>query len=103
MDVTSKVLLGLDADGFRRGIQQVDAKLKETSKLMGNLGQLIGASFAVSQIQAFTSEAIQLGSQLQTVGKGFERFGDAATLAELRKSTRGLVTDLDLMKAAVTA
>ncbi len=103
MDVTSKVLLGLDADGFRRGIQQVDAKLKETSKLMGNLGQLIGASFAVGQIQAFTSEAIQLGSQLQTVSKGFERFGDAATLAELRKSTRGLVTDLDLMKAAVTA
>ena len=103
MDVTSKVLLGLDADGFRRGIQQVDAKLKETSKLMGNLGQLIGASFAVSQIQAFTSEAIQLGSQLQTVGKGFERFGDAARLAELRKATRGLVTDLDLMKAAVTA
>jgi len=103
MDVTSKVLLGLDAAGFRRGIQQVDAKLKQTSKLMGNLGQLIGASFAVSQIQAFTSEAIQLGSQLETVGKGFERFGDASTLAELRKSTRGLVTDLDLMKAAVSA
>jgi hypothetical protein len=103
MDVTSKVLFGLDADGFRRGIQQVDAKLKQTSKLMGNLGQLIGASFAVSQIQAFTSEAIQLGSQMETVGKGFERFGDASTLAELRKSTRGLVTDLDLMKAAVSA
>ncbi len=103
MDVTSKVLLGLDADGFRRGIQQVDAKLKETSKLMGNLGQLIGASFAVSHIQAFTAEAIQLGSQLETVSKGFARFGDVSTLMELRKSTRGLVTDLDLMKAAVTA
>jgi hypothetical protein len=42
-DVTSKVLLGLDAKEFRRGIQQVDAKLKETSKLFGNLGQAIGA------------------------------------------------------------
>jgi hypothetical protein len=103
MDVTSKVLLGLDADGFRRGIQQVDAKLKETSKLMGNLGQLIGASFAVSKIQAFTAEAIQLGSQMETVGKGFARFGDASTLADLRKSTRGLVTDLELMKATVMA
>ena len=103
MDVTSKVLLGLDADGFRRGIQQVDAKLKQTSKLMGNLGQLIGASFAASQIQAFTSEAIQLGSQLETVGKGFARFGSQMDLENLRKSTRGLVTDLDLMKAAVTA
>ena len=103
MDVTSKVLLGLDAAQFRRGIQQVDAKLKETSKLFQNLGGIIGASFAVSQIQAFTSEAIQLGSQMQTVGKGFARFGSEMDLENLRKSTRGLVTDLELMKAVVTA
>jgi hypothetical protein len=102
-DVTSKVILGLDPSEFRRGIQQVDAKLKETSKLFGNLGQAIGAAFAVSQIQAFAAEAIQLGSQMQTVGKGFARFGDQAQLEQLRKSTRGLVTDLDLMKATVMA
>ena len=102
-DVTSKVILGLDPSEFRRGIQQVDAKLKETSKLLGNLGQLIGASFAVSHLQAFTTEAIQLGSQLETVSKGFTRFGDAAQLAQLRKATRGLVTDLDLMKVSVQA
>jgi len=102
-DVTSKVILGLDPSEFRRGIQQVDAKLKETSKLLGNLGQLIGASFAVGHLQAFTTEAIQLGSQLETVSKGFARFGDPAQLAQLRKATRGLVTDLDLMKATVMA
>jgi hypothetical protein len=103
MDVTSKVLLGLDAAEFRRGIQQVDAKLKETSKLFQNLGGIIGASFAVGEIQAFTAEAIQLGSQMITVGKGFARFGSEMDLEKLRKSTRGLVTDLDLMKATVTA
>jgi hypothetical protein len=102
-DVTSKVILGLDPSQFRRGIQQVDSKLKETSKLFGNLGQAIGAAFAVSQIQAFASEAIKMGSQLETVRKGFERFGDISTLGELRKATRGLVTDLDLMKVAVQA
>jgi hypothetical protein len=102
-DVTSKVILGLDPSEFRRGIQQVDAKLKETSKLFGNLGQVIGATFAVGQIQAFATEAIKLGSQLETVRKGFERFGDAATLGELRRATRGLVTDLELMKVAVQA
>lgn len=103
MDVTSKVLLGLDAAQFRRGIQQVDAKLKGTSKLFQNLGGLIGASFAVSHIQAFTAEAIQLGSQMETVGKGFARFGSEMDLENLRKSTRGLVTDLELMKATVSA
>lgn len=102
-DVTSKVILGLDPSEFRRGIQQVDSKLKETSKLFGNLGQAVGAAFAVSQIQAFASEAIKMGSQLETVRKGFERFGDISTLGELRKATRGLVTDLDLMKVAVQA
>jgi hypothetical protein len=102
-DVTSKVIFGLDPSEFRRGIQQVDAKLKETSKLFSNLGQAVGAAFAVGQIQAFTAEAIQLGSQMQTVGKGFARFGDQARLEELRKATRGLVTDLDLMKATVMA
>ena len=102
-DVTSKVIFGLDPSEFRRGIQQVDAKLKETSKLFSNLGQAVGAAFAVGQIQAFAAEAIQLGSQLQTVGKGFARFGDQTKLEELRKATRGLVTDLDLMKATVMA
>jgi hypothetical protein len=40
---------------------------------------------------------------MQTVGKGFARFGDQAQLEQLRKSTRGLVTDLNLMKATVMA
>ena len=103
MDVTSKVILGIDPSEFRRGIQQVDAKLKETSRLFQNLGQTIGAAFAVSQIQAFASEAIQLGSQMQTVSKGFARFGNEMQLEQLRKSTRGLVSDLDLMKVTVQA
>lgn len=102
-DVTSKVLLGLDAKEFRRGIQQVDAKLKETSKLFGNLGQAIGAAFIVGQVQAFASETIKLGSELQTVGRGFARFGNEMQLETLRKATRGLVSDLELMKVTVQA
>ena len=102
-DVTSKVILGLDPSEFRRGIQQVDAKLKETSKLFQNLGQTIGLAFAGAQIQQFASEAVQLGSQMQTVSKGFARFGSEMNLIELRKATRGLVSDLDLMKVTVQA
>ena len=102
-DVTSKVLLGLDAKEFRRGIQQVDAKLKETSKLFSNLGQAIGAAFIVGQVQAFAAETIKLGSELQTVGRGFARFGNEMQLETLRKATRGLVTDLELMKVTVQA
>lgn len=102
-DVTSKVILGLDPSEFRRGIQQVDAKLKQTTKLFGNLGQVIGASFAVAAIQDFTAEAIRLGSEMQTVSQGFARFGDEQQLNSLRTATRGLVSDLELMKVAVQA
>jgi len=102
-DVTSKVILGLDPSEFRRGIQQVDAQLKQTSRLFGNLGQIIGASFAVAVIQDFTAEAIRLGSELQTVSQGFARFGDEQQLQKLRTATRGLVSDLQLMKVAVQA
>jgi hypothetical protein len=102
-DVTSKVLLGLDAKEFRRGIQQVDAKLKETSKLFGNLGQAIGAAFIGTQIQAFIVDAVRLGDQLTKVSQGFSRFGGEANLEQLRQSTRGLVSDLELMKSATKA
>ena len=102
-DVTSKVILGLDPSEFRRGIQQVDAQLKQTSRLFGNLGQIIGASFAVAVIQDFTAEAIRLGSELQTVRQGFARFGDEQQLQKLRTATRGLVSDLELMKVSVQA
>ena len=102
-DVTSKVIFGLDPSEFRRGIQQVDAKLKETSKLFNNLGQAIGAAFIGTQIQAFIVDAVRLGDQLTKVSQGFSRFGGEANLEQLRQSTRGLVSDLELMKSTTKA
>jgi hypothetical protein len=102
-DVTSKVILGLDPSEFRRGIQQVDAKLKETAGLFDNLGKAIGAAFVVGHVQAFAIEAMRLGDQLTKVSQGFARFGGEANLEMLRQSTRGLVSDLELMKTATKA
>ena len=102
-DVTSKVIFGLDPSEFRRGIQQVDAKLKETTKLFNNLGQAVGAAFIGTQIQAFIVDAVRLGDQLTKVSQGFARFGGEANLEQLRQSTRGLVSDLELMKTATKA
>ena len=102
-DISSKVILGIDTNEFRRGIAKVDNSIKGISKQFQNLGGLIGASFAVSKLQEFTMEASRLGGELVQVGEGFKRFGTSADLDSLRKSTRGLVTDLELMKTAVTA
>ena len=102
-DIRSKVVLGIDVNEFRQGITKVDSSIKGISRQFQNLGGIIGASFAVSKIQQFTVEAVKLGSELSQVSQGFKRFGTTADLNNLRKATRGLVTDLELMKVAVQA
>ena len=99
-DVTSKVILGLDPSEFRRGIQQVDAKLKETTKLFGNLGQVIGASFAVAAIQDFASESIRLAREAEGVRNAFLQLNNPQVLDNLRAAVKGTVSDLELMKSA---
>jgi hypothetical protein len=91
----------MDVNEFRRGITQVDSSIKGISRQFQNLGGLIGASFAVGQIQQFAKEAINLNGQLQKAAAGFARFGTEADLEMMRKQTRGLVTDLELMQQTV--
>lgn len=100
-DITSKVIIGMDAKQFRKGVQNVDNSIRRMSKRFQNLGSIIGASFAFSQIQSFAAEAVELNSQLTKASAGFKRFGDASVLREMRKSTMGLVTDLELMQQSV--
>lgn len=103
MDVTSKVLLGLDAAEFRRGVQQVDAKLKETSKLFQNLGGIIGASFAGAEIIAFGKECINLAAEAENVQVAFANIGTSAQLTQLQQATDGEISKLKLMERAVKA
>jgi len=102
-DVRSKVVLGIDVNEFRRGITQVDSSIKGISKQFQNLGGIIGASFAVSQIQQFASEALDLAMKAEGIETAFERIGNAANMLELRQAVQGTVSDLELMRQAVTA
>ena len=102
-DVRSKVVLGIDVNEFRRGITQVDSSIKGISKQFQNLGGIIGASFAVSQIQQFASEALDLAMKAEGIETAFERIGNAANMQQLRQSVQGTVSDLELMRQAVTA
>jgi hypothetical protein len=101
--IISRLLLGLDTREFRNGIRNADRELQGFSKNIQNIGNLIGASFAVGLIQDFTMEAVKLGDQLTAAEQGFQRFGEAADLDALRKSTRGMVTDVQLLQQAIQA
>ena len=102
-DVRSKVVLGMDVNEFRRGITQVDSSIKGISKQFQNLGGIIGASFAISKLQEFGSEALDLAMKAQGIETAFERIGNAANMMELRTAVKGTVSDLELMRQAVTA
>jgi hypothetical protein len=101
--IISRLLLGLDTREFRNGIRNADRSLQDFSKNVQNIGNLIGASFAVGIIQDFTMEAVKLGDQLTAAEQGFRRFGDAADLDALRKSTRGMVSDVQLLQQSIQA
>ena len=102
-DIRSKVVLGIDVNEFRRGITQVDNSIKGIAGKFRNLGGIIGASFAGAKLLEFGKEAVMLGSQMEQVAKGFQRFGDEMQLEVLRQATKGLVTDLELMQKTVQA
>ena len=101
MNLFSKLLLGLDTKAFRSGIANADRSLKKFSGQLKNIGGLIGATFAGSQIISFTRNAVELGSQLEKASAGFARFGTEADLEKLRNQTRGLVSDVQLMQKTV--
>ena len=99
-----KLILGLDAREFRRGIQNVDNQLKGLTKVTQNLGRYIGATFAVGVVADFAKEMMSLALEAEGVEHAFNSLGNAtANLEALKHATRGTVTELDLMKQSVQA
>ena len=101
--IVSRLLFGIDTREFRNGIRNMDRDLQALSKNVQNIGNVIGATFAVGMIQDFTVEAVKLGDQLAAAQQGFKRFGDAKDMEGLRKATKGMVTDVKLLQSAIQA
>jgi len=94
---------GADLKDFRRGISSIDTSLQKLSGGFTALGATIGASFAVDAIRQFATESVQLAATAEGVEQAFNRINDPTLLDELRKATKGTISDLELMKMAVKA
>lgn len=70
---------------------------------MAKIGGSLAAAFGTQQLIAFGQEVIALAAKAEGIRAAFERINDAALLPNLRKATRGTVSDLNLMVAAVKA
>lgn len=86
------IILGLDTRQFKSSLDKATASL--------NRMQTVFATVIAGQgVLAFA----KLGAQVGNVTKAFDNLGDPAMINDLRAATKGMVNDLELMKAAVQA
>jgi hypothetical protein len=95
--------IGADLAEFRSAMQNVDRTLGGLSSKFNAVGGMIAGAFAVNGIQQFVTETSRLAGQADGVRVAFQRMAPAGMLDELRKATRGTVSDLELMQNAVKA
>jgi hypothetical protein len=81
-------------------LQKSNAFLTDSFKKMAGA---LGLAFGAQQIMNFTKEAITAAAKMEGVRLAFDRLNKPDLLNNLRKATRGTVTDLVLMTNAVKA
>lgn len=86
-----------------KSFKKTNGVANQFNKTIGRIGIAMASAFAVDRLISFGKEATKLGRELSGVSQAFDRIGSPQLLDELRNSTRGLVSDLELMKAAVQA
>lgn len=107
------IILKIQADikGIKSSLDKVQKDSEKTAKktqdsfekAFTRIAGRIAAAFAVERIVAFTGEIIKLGQQAKGVRAAFDNLDNPALLSNLRKATRGTVSDLQLMQQAVQA
>ena len=102
-----KVMLGMETGEFEKGIQKGKSQMSGFSKWSkswaGSMVKTLGGVFAVSKLWEFGKEALRLSGEMEGVRKSFENINQVGLLDNLRKATKGTVSDLELMKQAINA
>ena len=92
-----KIILGLDARKFRSQMDNVQQSFKGLNTAVKGFATLWGAQIAGQAI----FDMGKLGAEVVNVSAAFERLDNPTLLDNLKKSTDGLVTDLELMKQSI--
>lgn len=97
------IKLGLQKGEFDKGIDDAKKKTSAFGSAMKSIGGMIAGVFAVDRILQFGKEVFQIAMQAEGVATAFSKIGSAGDLDNLRKSVKGTVSDLELMKRSVMA
>lgn len=97
------VNIGAKTDDFSKGINNVQKETSQLSANIGKFGAMVAGAFAVDRLISFGAEISKLAQASEGVEIAFKRIGGDEIMGGLRKATKGTVSDLELMKAAVQA
>ena len=97
------VKLGLNSSSFNKGIDSAQKKTNGFGNGLKKIGGLIAGAFAIGAVVSFGKELIAIGGIAEGVRDAFNRIADDKILQGLKEATRGTVSELELMKRAVTA
>lgn len=87
----------------KKAFDETNSTAGTLNKTVAKLGVAIAGAFALDRIIAFGKEAAELARKASGVERAFERLNNPQLLGQLQKATKGLVSDLNLMTAAVRA
>lgn len=96
IEKTSKKASKSMEDNYSKASSSIVSGLK-------NIAVAAGVAFGTQQLVAFGKEAVQVAAKAEGVERAFNKLNRANLLDELRRATRGTVSDLDLMQQAVRA
>lgn len=97
------VKLGLQKGDFDKGLDDAKNKTNAFGGAMKKIGGLVAGVFAADKIIQFGKEVFNIATQAEGVQTAFNKIANIQDLNILRDSVRGTVSDLELMKRAVTA
>lgn len=105
MNVFQRLIVKITGDNkdLKSSLTDSEKSVNKFSGAVKAAGAAIVAVFALDKIISFTKEIITLAAKAEGVRQGFNSLNDPTLLNELRKATRGTVTDLELMQRAVMA
>lgn len=108
-----KVQMNVDSASLertRQKIASIDQQLQgiqktgsEVPSLFTKIGAAIGGAFALQKIIRFGFEAVQLAAKAEGVERAFNNLNQPGLLDNLRRATRGTVSDLELMQVSMRA
>lgn len=92
-----------DIEKFKKGMDQA---IKKTTGIQGGfakIAKLAAGAFAVGQLVQFGKESADLAQKAEGIHAAFQRLNDPSLLKNLREQTKGMLSDMELEKAAVRA